>query len=119
MTSLGVFRLFGMNKVAVSELSTAAKQCPACLSEIPRRASVCCSCGTRIEGVQCEACCLLCPEGARICCHCGSSLGFKAFESLNISPFIINADPLATLLLEFGLHPQRIRISPDKLSIVT
>ena len=108
-----------MNKVAVSELLAAGKQCPACLSEIPRCASACCSCGTRIEGVQCEACRLLCPEGAKICCHCGSSLGFKAFELLNISPFTINADPLATLLLEFGLHPQRVRISPDKLSIVT
>ena len=109
----------GLDKVVGPGLLPAGKQCPACLSEIPRRASVCCSCGTRVEGVQCEACCLLCPEGARICCHCGSSLGFQAFESLNISPFAINADPLATLLLEFGLHPQRVRVSPDKLSIIT
>lgn len=107
------------DKVAGPGLLPAVKQCPACFSAIPKSASVCCSCGTRVEGVQCEACLLLCPEGAKICCHCGSSLGRKAVELLNIATFTINADPLATLLIEFGLHPQRVRISSDKLSIIT
>ena len=108
-----------MNKAIYPEKLSATKRCSACLSVMPRNAAVCRSCGTRVEGRQCDACLLLCPQGAKICCHCGSSLDVRVVELQNFDLDIIRADPLAKLLIEFGLHPQFVRISSEKLSIVT
>ena len=84
-----------------------AKTCFACLSEIPAEAEVCRACGTRVEGIQCPECLSLCPEQARKCRCCGSSLMRPQQALVHQQPLIIQADPLATLLLELSLHPQR------------
>ena len=100
-----------------SQASLEHKPCPACLSSIPREAEVCRACGTRIAGEQCEACLTFCPEGARLCRCCGNPLSSKAIALKAIEPMTIEADALATLLLQWSLHPQRIKVQPDKLTL--
>lgn len=96
-----------------------AKICFACLSEIPVEAEVCRACGTRVEGIPCPECCSLCPEPARKCHCCGSSLQRPQQALLHQQTLIIQADPLATLLLELSLHPQRVVVEADKLTITS
>ena len=93
------------------------KPCPACLSSIPKEAQVCRACGTRIAGTQCDACLTFCPEGARLCRCCGSRLSSRNSALQAIEPMTIEADTLATLLLEWSLHPQRVTVQPDKLTL--
>ena len=96
-----------------------AKTCFACLSEIPVEAEVCRACGTRVEGILCPECCNLCPEQARKCRCCGSSL-IKPLQVLaHQQTLVIQADPLATLMLELSLNPQRVVVEADKLTITS
>lgn len=95
------------------------KTCHACLSVIPQAAVVCRACGTRLEGIQCSACRSFCPDDASLCRHCGSRLN-KTNQNLPvISPMVIQADPLATLLLEWSLNPQRLALDSHKITLTS
>ena len=108
-----------MSKAVYPENLANTKQCKACLSSIPKNSTVCRECGTRIEGTQCEACLLLCPQGAKICCYCGNTLKRENSDLIEITPTTISSDSLATLILEFSIHPQRVRIESDKILLTS
>ena len=95
------------------------KACWACLSTIPAAAQVCCACGTRIEGIQCRACMIFCPEGARLCHCCGSGIHSERRKPLLIEPLVIEADAVATLLLQFSLNPQRVLVEGEQITLTS
>lgn len=96
-----------------------AKTCFACLSEIPAEAEVCRACGTRVEGIQCQECLSFCPEQARKCQWCGSALIHRHQGLVLPQTLVIQADPVASLLLEWSFTPQRVVVESDKLAITT
>lgn len=108
-----------MGKSVYPQKLAATKQCNACLSVIPAGACVCKMCGTRIEGIQCDACLMMCPEDARVCCHCGAAFKREASGLAGIAPTTIVSDSLAALIIEFSIHPQRIKIDCEKILITS
>ena len=95
------------------------KSCWACLTTIPAAAQVCFACGTRIEGIQCQACMAFCPEGARLCRCCGSPFNRERQNPVLSESLLIEADAVATLLLQFSLNPQRVLVESEQMTLTS
>ena len=62
---------------------------------------------------------MLCPEDARVCYHCGAAFKREASGLAGIAPTNIISDSLAALIIEFSIHPQRIKIDCEKILIAS
>ena len=95
------------------------KSCWACLTTIPAAAQVCFACGTRIEGIQCQACMAFCPEGAHLCRCSGSPFNREQQNPVLSESLLIEADAVATLLLQFSLNPQRVLVESEQMTLTS
>ena len=102
----------------MAEKKATGKRCSECLSVIPKEASICRYCGTRIEGVKCPSCASFCKSEAKKCKWCGQALGKS--RGLNLAkPLEIESTFFGILLSKGSFLPQRAKFSQDKIIVST
>jgi len=95
------------------------KSCPDCLSEIPDGAAVCRHCGERVEGKRCPECGTRCWPEARRCRWCGHRFEKEEVGVVELEPFEVTADRLATLVQRGRFRPQCLTLTPEKVVVHT
>ncbi len=93
--------------------------CPECRSVIPKEARVCPACAQRITGILCPDCLAFSPEGAKVCRHCQHRFKTDLQQPNTIRPFKVQADQLATLVLNWSLWPQKVSFTADKITVTS
>lgn len=94
------------------------KTCPDCLSEIPGEAAFCRFCGERVEGKPCPGCGSRNWDEAGVCRWCGQRFE-EARKRIGFAPFQVTARLLPTFLQRGRLLPQTIRLTQEKILILT
>ena len=60
-----------------------------------------------------------CPEGARLCRCCGSPFNRERQNPVLSESLLIEADAVATLLLQFSLNPQRVLVESEQMTLTS
>lgn len=94
------------------------KPCPECLTEVPDPAMVCHACGKRIVGKPCPDCAETNKQEATKCSFCGHNFA-RERRVAAVEPFHAKAELLPTFLIRRRLIPQEIRLTSEKIQILT
>ena len=102
----------------MAEHKAKGKRCTECFSVIPKEASVCRYCSTRIEGIKCPDCASYCRPEAKLCKWCGKTL--KRPKALTLTkPLEIKSTFLGILLSKGSFLPQKSKFTKNKIIVST